>query len=63
MEYSSAESGYVYSDSSQILTSGEISDIAENFDNVTQLSFEDMNSDQLSFTDTDKQNEPKSGDK
>lgn len=63
VEYSSEESGYVYSDSSRILTSGEISDIAENFDNVTQLSFEDMNSDQLSFTDTDKQNEPKSGDK
>lgn len=63
VEYSSAESGYVYSDSSQILTSGEISDIAENFDNVTQLSFEDLTSDQLSFTDTDKQNEPKSGDK
>lgn len=63
VEYSSEESGYVYSDSSQILTSGEISDIAENFDNVTQLSFEDLTSDQLSFTDTDKQNEPKSGDK
>ena len=63
VEYSSAESGYVYSDSSQILTSGEISDIAENFDNVTQLSFEDMNSDQLSFTDTDKQNEQESDDK
>lgn len=57
VEYSSEESGYVYSDSSQILTSGEISEIAEDFDNVRQLSFEDMTSDQLSFSDTDKQNE------
>lgn len=56
VEYSSEESGYVYSDSSQILSSREISDIAEDFDNVTQLSFEDMSSEQLSFTDTDRQN-------
>ena len=63
VEYSSAESGYVYTDSSRILTSGEISDIAENFDNVTQLSFDDMSSDQLSFTDTDKQIDGKNDDR
>ena len=57
VEYSPEESGYVYTDSSEILSSREISEMARDYDSVTQLSFEDMNSEQLSFTDVENKNE------
>lgn len=57
VEYSPEESGYVYTDSSDILSSREISDMARDYDSVTQLTFEDMNSEQLSFTDVENKNE------
>ncbi len=51
VEYSPENSGYVYTDSSDIFSSQEISDIAEDFGSVRQMSFDEPASEQLSFTD------------
>ena len=59
VEYSPEDSGYVYTDSSAIFSSEEISDIAEDFGSVRQLSFDELSSEQLSFTDMENGKEEK----
>ncbi len=51
VEYSAEKSGYVYTDNSDILSSVEIRELADDYESVKQLSFDDMSSEQLSFTD------------
>lgn len=59
VEYSPEDSGYVYTDSSDILSSREISEIAEDYGSFTQLSFDEMPSGQLSFNDMESGKEDK----
>ena len=61
---SSAQNGdsdYVYTDNSAILSSREVSDIAEDYSGYTQLTFGEQSSSQLSFGDIENDNDRQGG--